>query len=163
MRRTTSTYFDTNGVAMPTARKSPQPANAGYSGKPLWSKLGLKPGLRVRLAHAPDDYFSLCGFDAAHVALVARKTGDSDFTHAFATKRAELEREVPGLIAGLADKGMLWISWPKKSAGIATDITEDTLREIVLPLGLVDVKVCAVTEVWSGLKFVRRKASAKTP
>jgi len=73
-----------------------------------------------------------------------------------------LERELPGLIASLADKGVLWISWPKKSAKIATDVTEDTLREIVLPLGLVDVKVCAVDAIWSALKFVRRTASAKT-
>ena len=147
---------------MPAIHKKSQPAPAGYSGKPLWSKLGLKPGLRVRLVHAPDDYFSLCGFDAAQVALVARKTGSSDFTHVFATKRTQLERELPGLIASLADKGVLWISWPKKSAKIATDVTEDTLREIVLPLGLVDVKVCAVDAIWSALKFVRRTASAKT-
>ena len=147
---------------MPIASKNPPPAATGYSGKPVWRKLGLKPGLRVRLVHAPDDYFSLCGFDAAQVALVARKTGSSDITHVFATKRTQLERELPGLIASLADKGVLWISWPKKSAKIATDVTEDTLREIVLPLGLVDVKVCAVDAIWSALKFVRRTASAKT-
>ncbi|HEX7916928.1 DUF3052 domain-containing protein [Rudaea sp.] len=147
---------------MPIARKQLPPA-AGYSGKPLWQKLGLKQGLRVRLANAPDDYFSLCGFDAAQVAVTARKTGSSDFTHAFATQRAQLQRDLPGLIAGLADKGALWISWPKKTARVATDISEDTLREIVLPLGLVDIKVCAVSEVWSALKFVRRRADDKTP
>lgn len=148
---------------MPIARKNPPPAATGYSGKPLWQKLGLKPGLRVRLSQAPDDYFSLCDFDPAQVAVTARKTGSSDFTHAFATQRAQLERELPKLIAGLADKGVLWISWPKKSAGVATDISEDTLREIVLPLGLVDIKVCAVDATWSALKFVRRRNSAKTP
>ena len=148
---------------MPIAHKNPSPATAGYSGKPLWQKLGLKPGLRVRLSRAPDDYFSLCGFDAAQVAAAARKTGGSDFTHVFATQRAELERDLPGLIESLADKGVLWISWPKKSARVATDITEDTLREIVLPLGLVDIKVCAVDAIWSALKFVRRRVDDKTP
>ncbi|WP_347262004.1 DUF3052 domain-containing protein [Rudaea sp.] len=149
---------------MPTAPgKSPPTAAAGYSGKPLWQKLGLKPGLRVRLAHTPDDYFSLCDFDPAQVALIARKADACDFTHVFAARRAALERDLPGLIAGLADKGALWVSWPKKSAKVATDISEDTLREIALPLGLVDIKVCAVNEVWSALKFVRRKTDAKTP
>ena len=146
---------------MSIARKNPAPASAGYSGKPLWQKLGLRPGLRVRLVQAPEDYFSLCGFDAAQVALIARKTVGCDFTHIFATQRAQLERDLPSLIAGLADKGVLWISWPKKSARIATDITEGTLREIVLPLGLVDIKVCAVNEVWSALKFVRRRMDEK--
>ena len=137
-------------------------ATTGYSGKALWQKLGLKPGLRVRLAHAPDNYFSLCGFDAAQVAQVARKTGAYDFAHVFATQRAALERDLPDLIGRLADKGMLWISWPKKSAKVATDISEDTLREIILPLGLVDIKVCAVDAVWSALKFVRRTTRATT-
>lgn len=147
---------------MPTARKDPRPASAGYSGKPLWQKLGLKPGLRVRLVRAPDDYFSLCGFDAAQVALIARNAGNCDFAHVFVTQRALLERELPTLIAALASAGMLWISWPKKSSKVPTDISEDTLREIALPLGLVDIKVCAVDAVWSALKFVRRKASDKT-
>lgn len=142
---------------MPIADKRAPSATAGYSGKPLWQKLGLKPGLRARLVHAPDDYFSLCGFDAALVALVARKADACDFTHIFARKRMVLERDLPDLIAGLADKGVLWISWPKKSAKVATDISEDALREIVLPLGLVDIKVCAVDAVWSALKFVRRR------
>ena len=144
---------------MPTARQSASPASAaGYSGKPLWQKLGLKPGLRVRLARAPEDYFDLCGFDAAQVAIVADKGGKCDFAHVFAISRAQLERDLPGLIGALDDKGMLWISWPKKSAKVATDVDEDTLREVVLPLGLVDVKVCAVSAVWSGLKFLRRRA-----
>ena len=149
---------------MPTApRKSRPAATAGYSGKPLWQKLGLKPGLRVRLAHAPDDYFSLCDFDAAQVALIAHKADACDFTYVFATPRTALERDLSGLIAGLADRGVLWISWPKKSAKPATDISENTLREIALPLGLVDIKVCAVNEVWSALKFVRRMANGKMP
>lgn len=147
---------------MSLARKKPASAAAGYSGKPLWQKLGLKPGLRVSLLHAPDDYFGLCGFDAAQVAVTARKAGSSDFTHIFATQRAQLERELPKLIAGLADKGVLWISWPKKSAKVATDITEDTLREIVLPLDLVDIKVCAVDAIWSALKFARRRGNQNT-
>ena len=143
---------------MATAKKIPSSVPpVGYSGKPLWQKLGLKPGLRVRLVRAPDDYFSLCDFDAADVAVIAGRSEKCDFAHIFATVRAQLERELPALIAVLDDKGMLWISWPKKSAKVATDIAENTLRDIVLPLGLVDVKVCAVSEVWSGLKFLRRR------
>ena len=143
---------------MATAKKIPSSVPpVGYSGKPLWQKLGLKPGLRVRLVRAPDDYFSLCDFDAADVAVIAGRSEKCDFAHIFATVHAQLERELPALIAALDDKGMLWISWPKKSAKVATDIAENTLRDIVLPLGLVDVKVCAVSDVWSGLKFLRRR------
>jgi hypothetical protein len=144
---------------MSETTKKPAASTAGYSGKPLSQKLGLKAGQRVRLMRAPDDYWTLCGFDLAEIALVARKTQAFDFGHLFARDRAELERELPALIAAMDASAMLWISWPKKSAKVPTDITEDTLREVILPLGLVDVKVCAVTEIWSGLKFVRRRAN----
>jgi hypothetical protein len=138
-----------------TQKKSAAPA-VGYSGKPLSQKLGLKAGQRVRLVNAPADYWTFCDFDPADILLLARNSKMFDFAHIFATMRADLERELPTLMASMDVKGMLWVSWPKKSAKVPTDITENTLREIILPSGLVDVKVCAVTEIWSGLKFLRR-------
>ncbi|MBN8886664.1 MAG: DUF3052 domain-containing protein [Rudaea sp.] len=132
-------------------------STAGYSGKPLSQKLGLKAGQRVRLVRAPADYWTLCGFDAGELTLIARNNQAFDFGHIFATERVELERELPALTAALDRGGMLWVSWPKKASKVPTDIGEDTLRELILPLGLVDVKVCAVTAVWSGLKFLRRR------
>ena len=144
------------------------PASAvGYSGKPLWQKLGLKARMRVHLSHAPPEYWDWCAFDEASVDITAARKHDIEFVHVFATSRAELGRDLKKLAPALASAGMLWISWPKKSSGVATDIIEDTLRELALPLGLVDVKVCAVTEVWSGLKFVwrveRRASPARKP
>jgi hypothetical protein len=130
-------------------------ATVGYSAKPLGQKLGLKPGLRVRLRHAPPEYWAWCGIDEAGVDIV--RAGAFDFGHVFATTREGLERDLATLAPALDANGMLWISWPKKSSRVATDITENTLRELALPLGLVDVKVCAVSEVWSGLKFVWRR------
>jgi hypothetical protein len=131
----------------------------GYSGKPLWQKLGLAPGLRVWLRHAPAQYWKWCGFDAADVKLAGTSARNFDFGHVFVTSRAQLAAEIP-IAARLLDAGgMLWISWPKKSSGVTSDLGEDTLRELALPLGLVDVKVCAVTEVWSGLKFCWRRTA----
>jgi hypothetical protein len=132
-------------------------SSVGYSGKALWQKLGLKPGMRVRLCRAPPDYWALCGFDAAGIETVTNKTRPFDLGHLFATARGELERELAVFAHAMPANGTLWISWPKKTSGVATDITESTLREVALPLGLVDVKVCAVTEIWSGLKFVWRQ------
>jgi len=131
-------------------------ATPGYSGKPLWSKLGLKSDLRVWLHGAPHDYWRLTGFDAGTLSVVAPRAS-FDFGHAFVTTRASLTRVLAAASRQLAPDGMLWISWPKKSAGVTTELTEDTLRELALPLGLVDVKVCAVTFVWSGLKLVWRR------
>jgi len=128
----------------------------GYSGKPLWIKLGLKPGLRVCLRDAPDDYWDLCAFDAASVTTASARA-TFDFGHVFATSRAALARALKSTAGKLEAGGSLWISWPKKSSGVTTDLTEDTLRELALPLGLVDVKVCAVTGAWSGLKFMWRR------
>ena len=145
----------------PQMRKSPASRNAaaGYSGTPLWQKLGIKPGLRVALADAPDDYWTLCGFDPVAVELAAR--GPVHFAHAFVRSRAQLAKQLAQFAKRLEHSGMLWISWPKKSAGMATDLSEDVLRELALPLGLVDVKVCAVDAIWSGLKFVWRKSARK--
>ncbi|HVJ62707.1 MAG TPA: DUF3052 domain-containing protein [Tahibacter sp.] len=130
---------------------------AGYSGKPLWQKLGLKPGLRVRVVDAPSDYTALTGFDLG-LAVVLARAGAFDFGHAFVHTRRELDAVLTKLDPLLDPAGQLWISWPKKASKVPTDITEDTVRELALPRGLVDVKVCAVDAVWSGLKLVRRKA-----
>ena len=136
---------------------------AGYSSTPLPKKLGLKEGHVVAFVALPEPLeflassakfeecerrTSWCGF---------RKPARFDVIHAFTTQRVDLEAGLPGMMAALAPAGMIWVSWPKKAAKVATDITEDTLRDVALPLGLVDVKVCAVDAVWSGLKLVIRK------
>jgi hypothetical protein len=126
----------------------------GYSGTPLPKKLGIKAGFRVRLANAPADVRA-----ELHEALAECevKRGDSlDFAMMFTKSRAGLGEEFSRMAKLLAPAGMLWVSWPKKSSGVATDVDENIVRGIGLDAGLVDVKVCAVTEVWSGLKFVRR-------
>jgi len=131
---------------------------AGYSGTPLAKKLGVKSGHRVGVLGAP------AGFDAvlaetlpAGVRVRGRATGPLDVVVAFHTRRVELVRRAPALIRALDVDGGLWIAWPKKASGVLTDITEDTVREVFLPLGLVDNKVCAIDDVWSGLRVVWRK------
>ena len=153
-----------SGGRSASIRAAARPA-PGYSGKPLWQKLGLKPGQRVWLGNAPAQYWEWCGFDSAGVAIAGAAARNFDFGHVFVTTRAQLATEIARVARKLDAGGMLWISWPKKSSGVTSDLDEDTLRELVLPLGLVDVKVCAVTEVWSGLKFCWRRASkdAVTP
>jgi len=143
---------------MSVAHGAPQSAavTPGYSGKPLALKLGLKAGMRVLLRAEPADYWTRCAFDPSLVTRVSARQA-FDFAHVFATQRSVLARALKSTAAKLDATGMLWISWPKKSSGVTTDITEDTLRELALPLGLVDVKVCAVTDVWSALKFVWRR------
>lgn len=130
-------------------------ADAGYSGTPLAKKLGLKAGLRVLVRGAPEDYATMTGFDLSDCRVLG-KVAAFDFAHAFVGSRAELQRTLDALTPALDDRGMLWISWPKKASKIATDLNEDGIRELALPRGLVDVKVCAVDAVWSGLKLVRR-------
>ena len=124
---------------------------AGYSGTPLPQKLGIKPDSVVVLVAAPDG-FSLDGVQASR-RLLQR----ADVVVAFFTKRHVLERRIEQLGKTIFPDGGLWIAWPKKASGVATDITEDTLREVALPLGLVDNKVCAIDETWSGLRLVWRK------
>jgi hypothetical protein len=128
----------------------------GYSGKTLGAKLGYRAGQRVRVLGAPDGYWALCAIDPATLEIRARGDG-LHLVHAFATSRAALARALPKLAAAIAPDGMLWLSWPKKSAGVASDLSEDVLRELALPLGLVDVKVCAVDATWSALKLVWRR------
>ncbi len=133
----------------------------GYSGTPLPKKLGIKAGFRVRLANAPAE---VCAeLREALAECKAVKQGDGlDFAILFTKSHVELAKEFSRMAKPLAPAGMLWVSWPKKSSGVATDLDENVVREIGLDAGLVDVKVCAVTEVWSGLKFVRRVKDRKT-
>lgn len=126
----------------------------GYSGKPIWQKLGIKPTTTIMLMAAPADYTDLIGWSSA---LNVVKRGKADMIHCFARSKEELVRVFQGLPDLVSEGGCIWISWYKKSAGIATDLTEDIIREIVLPTGWVDIKVCAVSEKWSGLKVVKRK------
>jgi hypothetical protein len=128
---------------------------AGYSGTPLVQKLGLRPGMKVQLVHPPENYFELLGQNISGQLV---QNGKPDFVHLFAVNRKELEKDFNKLIQKLPPDAIIWISWYKKSAKIPTDITEDVIREIVLPTGWVDVKVCAVSDQWSGLKIVKRLA-----
>jgi hypothetical protein len=130
---------------------------AGYSGTPLAKKLGIKAGSRIFVSKAPDHYDALLEPWPAGVARARQLDGRADLVHAFVTSRAQLQKFLASAIGKLAPDAALWVSWPKKSSQVPTDITEDTIRELALPLGLVDIKVCAVDEVWSGLKLVIRK------
>jgi hypothetical protein len=129
---------------------------AGYSGTPLDRKLGIKPGHRVALLGAPE------GFEGGTLALpdgasVRRRAGGkADVIVSFHTRRAELERRLPALRAMMEPPTGLWIAWPKRAAKLETDMTEDVVREIALPTGLVDNKVCAIDATWSGLRLVIR-------
>ena len=129
---------------------------AGYSRTPLAKKLGLKDGLTVLVTGAPDGYRKR--LDAPRsVRLVSKLSADVNLVQVFTTRRAQLAHALAGYRQSLAPDAVVWVSWPKKSSKVPTDITEDTVREIALPLGFVDVKVCAVDDVWSGLKLVVRK------
>ncbi|MCB1605242.1 MAG: DUF3052 family protein [Xanthomonadales bacterium] len=130
---------------------------AGYSGKPLFEKLGIKLKQRLYVMNPPDDYYQLIAPMFEQVVLLTRATSNIDLAHVFTTKAKELAQNLNLLIHKINPDGMIWVSWPKKSSKVATDITEDTIREICLPMGLVDVKVCAVDDIWSGLKLVIRK------
>lgn len=136
---------------------------AGYSGTPLPKKLGLKDGQRVLFLDLPVTQKELtqsrefAGTRLADWTGLAASGGDWDVIHGFATQRAILEDNARALMDAITRDGMIWLSWPKKASKVETDITEGTLREIFLPIGLVDVKVCAVDDIWSGLKLVIRK------
>jgi hypothetical protein len=127
----------------------------GYSGTPLPKKLGIKAGFRVYLPNVPAEVRNELRAALAGCEQL-KHPDDIDFAMAFAKSRAELAKQFGQLSKELVPAGMLWASWPKKASGMQTDLNEDAVRAIGLDAGLVDVKVCAVTEVWSGLKFVRR-------
>ena len=129
---------------------------AGYSERSLVDKLGIKAGHRAHFAGAPADYDTTLGPLPEGVILVRQLRGQFDFIQFFTDRRANLERRFPALKKALKKDGMLWVSWPKKASGVSTDVTEDVVRDIALGNGLVDVKVAAVDEVWSGLKLMYR-------
>ena len=130
---------------------------AGYSGTPLVKKLGFKAGMKVWLDAMPDTVRAEIDPDAAGVIEKSKPSAGLDAAHIFVTKRAQLEKRIATLRDLLAPTGFIWISWPKKASKVPTDITEQTIRDVALPTGLVDVKVCAVDAVWSGLKLMIRK------
>jgi hypothetical protein len=135
---------------------------AGYSGTPLAQKLGIKPGMIMVLIDAPDHYRKLLDPIPSGVNFATRPVGNTKFVHLFATRRTELAKHLSILRRKIADDAVLWVSWPKKSSGVATDITEDVIRAVALPLGFVDIKVCAVDETWSGLKLMIRRENRKS-
>lgn len=131
------------------------PEAHGYSGKPLYQKLGLKPGMRCLTIRPPGNYADLVA-GAEDVRFMTRAK-HADVVHLFCRTRRELDQRVESALARVTDGGMLWVSWPKKSSALFRDLTEDQLREVILPSGWVDVRVCAVDADWSGLKFLKRR------
>jgi hypothetical protein len=136
---------------------------AGYSGKPLIEKLGVRPGDRVVPVHAPDGYRALLGElpDGARIVDGEEAGQEPEFVHVFATEPAPLRAALARWRARIAQDGMIWVSWPKKSSGTASELDGNAVRGLGLEAGLVDVKVCAVDETWSGLKFVIRVADRR--
>ena len=130
---------------------------AGYSGTPRSKKLGIKPGTRFCFVNAPPNYPALLEPLPADVAIVGDESDALDLVHGFVKSRAELVALIHLYKKRIKQDGAIWVSWPKKASKIVTDVTENTVRDVALPLGLVDIKVCAVDEVWSGLKLVIRK------
>jgi hypothetical protein len=135
---------------------------SGYSGTPLAKKLGIKPGTRLFVAGAPKNYADLVAPLPEGVEFASRLHADTDVVHVFTTRRTKLTELLRSTLAKMKPDGAIWVSWPKKAARVPTDITEDTIREVALPMGLVDIKVCAVDETWSGLKPVLRKEKRKS-
>ena len=136
---------------------------AGYSKTPLPQKLGIKPGLTIVTINAPTNYRRLLGTIPESVTFSDRLKPASGFVHVFIRKRSELANRLPVLREKVMDTGTVWVSWPKRSSGVSTDVTEDVVRAVALPLGFVDVKVCAIDETWSGLKLMVRRRNRKPP
>jgi hypothetical protein len=134
---------------------------AGYSGKPLFEKLGLKQGHKAFVWNAPETYHDELKPFKSSIDLKSRLKGPLDFVHFFTTSKTELEQRLPQLKQQLDHSGCVWISWPKKSSGVLTDLNENVIRDIAIACGLVDVKVCAVDDTWSGLKLVYRLKDRK--
>jgi hypothetical protein len=129
---------------------------AGYSGTPLARKLGIRAGSRLYLSRAPQAYSMLVA-PLPKGVTAARLSARTDIIHIFSTKKADLARMLTSVMKKMRPDAAVWVSWPKRSSGVPTDITEDTIRAVALPMGLVDVKVCAVDDTWSGLKLVIRR------
>jgi hypothetical protein len=134
---------------------------AGYSGTPLAKKLGIAENGSVFLSGAPKDYLKLIAPVPKGARVVKAIDDQTDIVHLFTTDRARLAAVLRSSLAKMRSDAAIWVSWPKKASKMPTDITEDTIRQVALPMGLVDVKVCAVTEVWSGLKLVLRRENRK--
>lgn len=134
---------------------------AGYSGTPLSKKLGFREGTTLFLVNAPKDYLKLVSPLPAGVKVLNTMIAEIDMVHIFSTKVVELEKALQSALDQLKDDGMIWVSWPKKTSKVASEVSENTIRALALPLGLVDVKVCAVDSVWSALKLVIRKELRK--
>ncbi len=133
------------------------PGTSGHSGTPLAKKLGIKTGTTLLPMGAPDDYLELLAPLPDDVLLAKRPSASVDVVHLFTTQREHLAKHLANLRRTLKPDAAIWISWPKKASKVPTDVTEDMIRALALPMGWVDIKVCAVTEVWSGLKLVVRK------
>lgn len=146
--------------ASPDVRTS---STSGYSGTPLAKKLGFGPSTRVYLIDSPKGYTELVAPIPPGLEFARRLSAQTDIVHLFAVDRTSLERRLRRLRRAIRPDGVIWVSWPKKSAGVQTTVTEDVIRAVALPLGFVDVKVCAVSEIWSGLKLVVRKELREGP
>jgi hypothetical protein len=134
---------------------------AGYSQNPLAKKLGIKAGFRMFVHGAPDHYLQLLEPLPEGVSILRRPIGKLDLVHFFTKEAAALAAGLEEYRHKIAQDGMIWVSWPKRASKVPTDVTEDVIREFALPLGLVDIKVCAVDEIWSGLKLVIRRELRK--
>jgi hypothetical protein len=134
---------------------------AGYSATPLVKKLGIKKGFKVYVRNPPKNYMELIKPVPETTLIIKRLTSELDMIHFFTRKKSELIKNINIQMKKIKQSGMIWILWPKKASKVPTDITEDTIREIILPIGLVDVKVCAIDDIWSGLKLVIRKENRK--
>ena len=139
--------------------RAPESEVHGYSGKPLAKKLGVKAEMAALVIGAPANYGALMDDRTIPSARSVPASGEFDFLHLFVRDTAELQERLPQAEAHLAAGGMIWVSWPRKTSPLHRDLTEDGVRGLALPMGLVDIKVCAVDQDWSGLKLVRRKAS----
>lgn len=127
---------------------------AGYSGRSIVQKLGIKPGFCIFVDGAPASYGEIVGELPAETTIASRLKASLDMVHLFAMQAASLRKKLPACREAIAPDGMVWVSWPKKSSGVATDVTENVVRDTALSLGLVDIKVCAIDDTWSGLKLV---------
>ena len=127
---------------------------AGYSGKSVVQKLGIKPGFCIFAGQAPRAYGDVVGELPDDVTIAPRLKAPLDMVHLFAIEAKGLAAKLRSCRAAIEPDGMIWVSWPKKASGVATDLTENVLRDTALPIGLVDIKVCAIDDIWSGLKFV---------
>jgi hypothetical protein len=135
------------------------PTQAGYSGTPLAKKLGIKPAMSVVVLHAPENFMELLGSLPPGVTVqFSLRTGQrADLLIGFVTERQHLETNIGRLLASLPPDGVLWVAWPKKASKMKTDMSDEAIREVVLPTGWVDIKVCAIDATWSGLKLMLRK------